>query len=209
MKMNARIILALIFIPVAFVLAFAPSKTNRPFKLTASQLLEEVNSSVQYKYPDEIADRLVQQDPFLVLIDVRSPEEYEKFSLPGAINIPLPQLLADENLAIISQPDFMHVFYSNGTVTAAEAWMITRQLGYENNFVLMGGLNYWAEVIMNPEKPASTSPNDELAKYDFRKGASMALGGGADASSQSSIVNTPKPPVVSNTNKKKRVSGGC
>jgi len=210
MKMNPRIILALIFIPVAFVLAFAPSKTNRPFKLTASELLEEVNSSVQYKYPDEIADRLVQQDPFLILVDVRSPEEFEKFSLPGAINIPLPQLLSDENLAMISQPDFMHVFYSNGTVTAAEAWMITRQLGYENNYVLMGGLNYWAEVIMNPEKPASTSPDDEIAKYDFRKGASMVLGGGVEASAgQSSIINTPKPPVASGSNKKKRVAGGC
>jgi len=208
MKMNARIILALIFVPVAFVLAFAPAKTNKPFKLTASELLDEVNSSVQYKFPDEIADRLIQQDPFLILVDVRSPEEYEKFSLPGAINIPLPQLLTDDNLSILSQTDFEHVFFSNGTVSAAEAWMITRQLGYENNFVLMGGLNYWAEVIMNPEQPASTSPNDEIAKYDFRKGASMVLGGGAEASQQS-VISAPKPPVVANTQKKKRVAGGC
>lgn len=209
MKINPRIILALIFVPVAFVLAFAPAKTNRPFRLTASELLDEVNSSVQYKYPDEIADRLIQQDPYLMLIDVRSPEEFEKFSLPGAINIPLPQLLTDDNLAILSQQDYEHVFYSNGTVTAAEAWMITRQLGYENNFVMMGGLNYWAEVIMNPEKPASTSPSDEVAKYDFRKGASMVLGGGAEATGQQTIINAPKPPVAAKSGAKKRVSGGC
>lgn len=52
--------------------------------------------------------------------------------------------------------------------------MITRQLGHENNYVLQGGLNYWAETIINPHAPRSTSSDDEFAKYDFRKGASFA-----------------------------------
>jgi sulfur-carrier protein adenylyltransferase/sulfurtransferase len=35
----------------------------------------------------------------------------------------------------------MNIFYSNGTVTANEAWMVTRQLGIKKNFVFEGGLN--------------------------------------------------------------------
>ena len=57
--------------------------------------------------------------------------------------------------------------------------MLTRQLGYRNNYVLQGGLHYWVETIMNPTPPEPTSPSEEMAKYDFRKGAGMALGGGA------------------------------
>ena len=45
---------------------------------------------------------------------------------------------------------YVNVFYSNGSVYANEAWMITRQLGYENNFVLEGGLNYWFGNILSP-----------------------------------------------------------
>ena len=70
----------------------------------------------------------------------------------------------------------MNVFYSNGTLAANEAWMITRQLGYTNNFVLEGGLNYWFDAILNPQMPASTSPDEDFAKYDFRKSAGQALG---------------------------------
>ena len=85
--------------------------------------------------------------------------------------------------------------------------MITRQLGYENNFVLEGGLNYWAEAILDPKDPGSTSPNEEFAKYDFRKGAGMALGGGV-APSDNSSSSAVKPQITAKP-KKKRAAGGC
>ncbi len=206
---NPRIILAIIYISVAFILAFAPIKTNKPNILSPGELLDEVNESVQFTTPDAVADRIIQQDPFLQLIDVRKPEEFEQFSLPGAINIPLSQLLSEEYEPIINQSDYTNVFYSNGTVSASQAWLLARLNGYENNYVLMGGLNYWAETIMNPQAPAAISPNEELAKYNFRKGASQVLGGNATAAdSEQSILSAPKLPIKKTT-KKKRVQGGC
>ena len=74
--------------------------------------------------------------------------------------------------------------------------------------MLQGGLNYWAETIMNPQKPSSTSPDDEIAKYDFRKGASAALGGGVLQTSSSTKTSGPKPPIKKRK-KKKRAAGGC
>lgn len=207
---STRVLLAVIYIPIAFILAFAPVKTNKPNALSSEELLEEVNSSVQFISPDDVADRIIKQDPFLQLIDVRTPEEFEKFSLPGAINIPLAQLLSDEYAYILNQSDYINVYYSNGTIFASQAWMLTRMKGYENNYVLMGGLNYWAETIMNPEAPPATSPNEEVAKYNFRKGASQVLGGGAieNDSASTSILAAPKPPIKKST-KRKRVQGGC
>jgi len=133
-----------------------------------------------------------------------------KFSLPGAINIPLTDLLSDEFKDILDQDVKMNVLYSNGTLQANEAWMITTQLGYKNNYVLQGGLNFWAETIMNPTAPASTSPDEELAKYDFRKGASMTLGGGAAVgpAAGTSDTKTPAKPIIKKETKKK-VQGGC
>jgi len=208
--MNPRIILALFIIPLGLIIAAVPQNTTHQYKLTASQMLAEATSSFQFLSPDAVADMIVQKDPNLQLIDVRTPDEFLKFSLPGAINIPLTDLLSEEFKEILDQDVKMNVFYSNGSLHSNEAWMITTQLGYKNNYVLQGGLNYWAETIVNPSAPASTSPDEELAKYDFRKGASMSLGGGAaeNLASGSTVSNVPPKPIIKKTTKKK-VQGGC
>ncbi len=208
--MNPRLLLALFIVPLGLIIAAVPQDTTHPYKLDASQMLTEATSSSQFLTPDLVADMLVQKDPNLQLIDVRTPDEFLKFSLPGAINIPLTDLLSEEFKDILDQDIKMNVFYSNGTLHANEAWMITTQLGYKNNYVLQGGLNFWAETIMNPTAPSSTSPDEELAKYDFRKGASMALGGGVadNPVSAGSEGNAPAKPIVRKATKKK-VQGGC
>ena len=196
-------------IPLGMIIAAVPQNVTKPYKLTASEMLAVASNNSQYMTPDAVADLLIQKDPNLQLIDVRTPDEFVKYSLPGAINIPLADLLSDEFTDILDQDIKMNVFYSNGTLQSNEAWLITTQLGYTNNYVLQGGLNYWAETIMNPTAPAITSPDEEIAKYDFRKGASMTLGGGtASAATTSSAAQTPAKPIIKKEGKKK-VQGGC
>jgi len=203
-----RLKLALAIIPLGIIIAAVPENTTRPYKLTAPQLLDEVKEGMQFVSTDEVADMLIQKDPSLQLIDVRDKDSFDKYHLPGAINIPLADILSVENEDYLNQDVKMNVFYSNGTTSSNEAWMITRQLGYINNYVMQGGLNHYAETIMNPQKPASTSPDDEFARYDFRKGASAALGGGTLNTASENAPAAPKP-VIKKRPKKKRVAGGC
>lgn len=207
--MKPRIILAAFIIPLGLIIAAVPQNTTKPYKLTAEQLLAEANNRSQYIAPDVIADMIVKKDPALQLIDVRSQDEFEKYNLPGSINIPLIDLLSDKYTDVLNQDIKMNVFYSNGTITANEAWMITRQLGYKNNYVLEGGLNYWFEVIMNPLKPVSVSPDEEFAKYDFRKAASGALGGGGTIEVQKTDASSAPKPAIKGLPKKKKAAGGC
>jgi sulfur-carrier protein adenylyltransferase/sulfurtransferase len=206
--MKPRTILAIIIIPMGLIIAAIPQNTTRQFRLTADELLAEVNNRTQFIAPENVADMIIKKDPGFQLIDVRSQDEFEKFSLPGAINIPLPDLLSDQYTDILNQDLRMNILYANGTLAANEAWMITRQLGYNNNFVLEGGLNYWFDTILNPQKPSSTSPDEEFAKYDFRISASQALGGGGPV--QVSPQESPQPkPVIKPVAKKKKAAGGC
>ncbi len=207
--MKARLILASTLIPLGLIIAAVPENTTKPYKLTADELLEEVKSGTQFIGPDQVADMVISNDPSLQLIDVRSAAEYEKFNLPNSINIPLVDILNPEWEEYINQDVNLNVFYSNGTNDANQAWMITRQLGYKNNYVLQGGLNYWAETVLNPEAPASTSPNEEILKYNLRKGAGMALGGeAAETAPAIGAPSAPKPPVQKRATKKP-VQGGC
>jgi rhodanese-related sulfurtransferase len=206
--MKSRIILAVFVVPLALIIAAVPQNTTQPYKLSATELLEKAVSGEQYIHPDQVADMLINKDPLLQLIDVRTPAEFDKFSLPGALNIPLSSLLSLEYKDIIDQDLKMNVFYSNGSLSANEAWMITRQLGYKNNYVLQGGLNYWAETIMNPQAPTSTSPDEELAKYNFRVGASKALGGEVDQAVAGAVKPAEKPVIIKKPAQKK-IQGGC
>lgn len=207
--MKPHTLLALFLIPMGLIIAAVPQNKTKQYKLTAEELLGEVNTRTQYITSEIVADMIIKKDPSLRLIDVRSQEEFEKFSLPGAINIPATDLLSDEYTDILDQDIKMNIFYSNGTVTANEAWMVTRQLGYTNSYVLEGGLNYWFEAILNPQKPASTSPDEEFAKYDFRKSAGQALGGGLTVQTTQDKSAASVKPVLKPGAKKKKASGGC
>ena len=206
--MNARVITSIVLLGLGAIIAAVPKNKTLQFRVSAEEMVTQLNGRSQYIGPDEIADMIVSGDPTLQLIDLRSAEEYQKFHLPGAINIPMSELINPEYRYYIDQDLKLNVFYSNGTVTSNEAWIVTRQLGYKNNYVLEGGLNYWAETIMNPEKPASTSPNEEIAKYDFRMGASAALGGGSLEVSTPSTSSVDLPAIQKRPPKKK-ASGGC
>jgi len=208
--MNVRVKLAAIFIPLGILIAAIPDNKVVALKADAEQLLSEIKDGNNLITTDVVADMLVKKDPSLVLIDVRSKADYDQFHLPGAVNVPIANLLSSENAGYFDQDIKMNVLYANGTTNATEAWMLLRQKGYKSVFVMKGGLNYWAETIMNPQKPASTSPDDEQARYDFRKAAGGVLGGGtlAPAEGQSAAGIT-APLINSNGPKKKRAAGGC
>ncbi|NOZ07723.1 MAG: rhodanese-like domain-containing protein [FCB group bacterium] len=209
MKLNQRILTSAILILLGLVIAMVPENTTRPYKLTPQQMVEEISIGTEMIQPDELADWLINNDPTLQLIDVRDPDAFDQFHLPGAVNIPLKDLLSDEWVDYLDQDVKMNVLYSNGTTKAHNCWMILDQLGYENNYVLQGGLNYWVETILNPQKPGAAVSDDELARYDFRKGASQALGGGIQTASPA--VDKPKKakPPVKRRKKKKAPEGGC
>lgn len=205
--MKPRVIISIVFFSLGVIIAAIPNNRTLQFKVSAEEMISEFQARSQFVSPDEIADMIISEDPSLQLIDLRTAEEYQEYHLPGSYNIPFSELLNEEYRFIIDQDLKLNVFYSNGSVKASEAWMVTRQLGYRNNYVMEGGLNYWAETIMNPERPDAGSPNEEIARYNFRKGAGAAFGGGnMEPAAASPDIELP---AIKKRPKKKRAQGGC
>ena len=203
------VMLAIVFIILGLIIAAVPKNTTKQFKLTPEKLLQEVQEGYQYMTTSEIADKIINKDPSIQLIDVRSQSDYESYHLPGAINIPISEILLDKYVDVLNQNIKMNILYSNSSNTANEAWMILRQLDYENNYILQGGLNYWAETIINPQKPSNMSSNEEIAKYDFCKAAGASLYGANKLTTvKSDNTNKIKPKRI-RKRKKKAADGGC
>lgn len=206
--MKTRVIISIIFIGLGLIIAAVPQNKTLPYKLSAAEMLELSNNRMHYYSPEEVANIIVQKDPEYQLIDIRPQDEYEKFTLPNAINIPFTDILSPEYRDILNQDVKRNILFANGTVDATKAWMIMSQLGWQNNYVMEGGLNYWGEVIMNPLPPANTSANEEIAKFQFRKAANAALSGETEAQADQQEVPVAKPPIIKRP-QRKRVEGGC
>ncbi|MEI7596211.1 MAG: rhodanese-like domain-containing protein [Bacteroidota bacterium] len=206
-------IIAIVLVSLGLIIAFVPKESVKPSKLSEKQLITELKEKSFYISSDDVAKMIIEKDPTLKLVDVRDAAEFQKFSLENATNISISEITSDEQAEFMNQDKNMIVLFSNGNTEAVEAWMLCRQKGYENIYVLQGGMNNWYETILNPIKPSTNATDDELAKYDFRRAASTALGGGTSDSTQTTAIPAPATsspkPAACPTKKKKGASGGC
>lgn len=200
-----RIILAIILVILGAGTIIFPEKENKE-EVPAERLLQELNDNTRNKSPIFVAQRIIEKDPSYVLIDVRSPEEYEAFTLPGAINIPLEEMNNPDYQAYLDPISRNNIFISNGGLKANQAWMLCLRKGCTKNYVMEGGLNNWMQTIMRPQPPAATASNRELEEYNRCKAASLYFGGGnIDVSSDVERKSLP----VQRRKKERTVAGGC
>lgn len=167
-------------------------------------------SSERYISTDRLADRLVNQDPTVLLIDTRSEAEFKSFALPGAINIPLKDILNEDKSAYLDQDVYDVILYSSTNFYADQAWILTNRLGYKNIYVLKGGLNEWFNTIISPKYPDETMPEEALKLYSFRKAAAMFFGVGITNEKVETSTSAPVKKVINvRKKKKKKTEGGC
>ena len=186
--------------------AFIVTSNSEPIsRITPCKLVDIIVQSDKYISTDELARRLMSDDPTLTLIDLRNKQEFNSYSLNGAINIPLQDLLNKQYVDIINQDVQTVIFYSNSSDLAVKAWMLTQRMGYSNNYILKGGLNHWVETILRPEKPSATATLADYEKYSFRKAASAYFGGGSVTGESVSK----KPALHIKRRKKAAAGGGC
>ena len=199
-------ILAVILVLLALGLVLLP-KYKKNEGIAPKLFVKNALSTERYISTDLLADKLVNQDPTVLLIDTRTEKEYNDYALPNAINIPLEKLLDEEFESYLDQEAYDVILYSNDNFYADQAWMLGNRLGYKNLYVLKGGLNEWFNTIISPKYPDETMPKEAFELYDFRKAAGMYFGVGAPKSEKKAA---PVKKVITVKKKKKRVAeGGC
>ena len=181
--------------------------------LNPENYVKNMLSTERYITSDELADRIINDDPALLIIDTRTTEEFNKFSLPNAINIPVSEIFNPENNLFLHQDVYDIVLYSNDHFLAEEVYMLGNRLGYQRLYVLQGGLNSWFNTIIKPPYPDQTMPNEAFELFSFRKAAGKYFGVAMDTVeiiTRVKKVETPKKKVVPKPKKKKRMpEGGC
>ncbi len=200
------VILSIVLIGLAFGLILLP-ETNRTNEIEPEILYKEIIDPSRYLSADLVAERLINEDPSIMLVDVRSYDQYEAYSLPNAVGIPLDEILLPEWEDYFMQEDMDVVLYSNGDVFSDQAWVICTRLGYRNLYVLSGGLNQWFNDIMQPAPPPETAPSEAFDLYSFRRAACFHFGGGSIDMGTS--MSDQEPIKLVKREKKVISEGGC
>jgi rhodanese-related sulfurtransferase len=191
---------------------FAGNPYDRSFfKVNEKQLaLSTVNNSDKISVID-LADWIIQSKADFELVDLRSQEKYNEYSIPNAQCIPLAQLPSSDLLR-----NQKIIFYSDDDVAASQAWFMFKSKGYKAVYILHGGLNAWKEKVLFPKAPVNAS-KDELAQFEKMKEVSKYFGGQAQtdslaADSKPSFqlpTSTAGVQKIGNASSKKKKREGC
>jgi len=198
------IILTILMLVLAVGTLFLTMK-HEPKQIDPQELLQEIIQPTRYVSTDQVAKMIIQGDPSLMLVDVRTAPEYEEYTLPGAVNVPLEDLLVNDNLLYFGIPGKKVIFVSNDDIQADQMWVLTKRLGYGSTYVMKGGINCWMQTIIDPQRPAETAAATDFETYSFRKGAQMYFTGAGSEDTGSSQVNV----QVQRRQKSNAASGGC
>mgnify|MGYP000984357161 CR=1 FL=1 len=137
--MNRNYIFLTILMIILAIGTFFLNKPKEFKQIEPQELLREIVQSTRYVSADQVAKMIIHRDPSLEIVDVRNSEEFETFSLPNSINIPLDSILNENSLLYFGIPGTKVVFIANDDIRSDQAWVLTKRLGYNSTYVMTGG----------------------------------------------------------------------
>ncbi len=163
----------LVFLMLIVTIAlFLPTKRTSYFKeVSAKDMIEKISSDQRNITVQQLAYSIIHNTSDFYLIDVRSQADYIDFHLPGAINIPLENIVDNRFRNNLHMKNKRTVFYSNGSSDAEMAWFFATRAGRGEFFVLEGGLNNFIDVIFSEIPDYPTNDIIELNDRRFRENA--------------------------------------
>jgi rhodanese-related sulfurtransferase len=169
--MNTREKISIILLSCGLILALLPLTANRSFTVSPQKLLDEAFDETSYFTADQVARFVATEDTSIMLIDLRSPEEFSRLNIPGSVNIPYNSFIDIAPGTITGDGYMKNILYSNGDIDANNAWVIAKGLKIKNIYVMKGGLNEWFNTVINSRFTGERISARENALYENRKRA--------------------------------------
>jgi rhodanese-related sulfurtransferase len=162
---TTRRVLAGAALVLGAIAPFAGSPYPSPsMRADVRSLAAEVMREEDHVTAIELAAWIRDRQAGLRVVDLRSPEEFDEYHVPGA-----EQMSLDSLVRARFQPGETIVLYSQGGAHSAQGWVFLRAAGHEHVYFLRGGLDEWIEDVMSPALPLELTPESErrsaLSRY--------------------------------------------
>ena len=177
------------------LLVFLPDYRTRLARRVADPAFQAAHP-VQEMTVDELAFRILDQEPQLRILDLRAPAAYAAMPLPGSVNLAQGDLFGREWAPVLAQRRARKVLVADDEASERTACLLARELGFENFAVLKGGFPAFARTILDP---AGAVSGDRVLEQ-FRADAQARL---------RKMIADDKNPASKAPKKEKAVQGGC
>lgn len=167
---------------------------------------EASNPAYQSSHPvaamdvDELAFRIVDHEPNIRIVDVRSKEEYAKLALPGSYNAAVTDLFGKDWIPLLSQRHVKKVVVADNEQQERVACLLLKELGYENLTILRGGFVAFDKAILSstPFVPAGNRWDPDVKA--FRENARLQI---------LKMIADGKNNASKELKKTRKIQGGC
>jgi rhodanese-related sulfurtransferase len=166
--MNPRVKLTVTLLCLGLLLAFLPLRSTRSLSASPDGVSKEILSPGSFLTVDQLARLIASEDSTIHLIDLRKMDEYLKFSIPGAVNVPWKEFTGRDPETFLLKGNFKNIFYSNGDLISNYAVVIATGLGYPNCYSVRGGMNDWIVTVMNSKFSGERISARENALFEAR-----------------------------------------
>jgi rhodanese-related sulfurtransferase len=140
------------------------------YKVSLATQIQVLSSSESSFSLLELDMAIKTNDPDIMLIDLRTKEEYEKSHLPNAVNVPIEMLFDSEFVEYIKGGQSkIKVLYATSEAEAYNALSILAMKGNGKFRVLNGGFPIAYSSIIKTNNPARFHYTDEQMKYNYKR----------------------------------------
>lgn len=206
-----RLTIASLLVVAILVIGFITLK--RPdieFTRSIEQSIPLIQTGQDIIYPEDVAGIAETNDVAYFIIDLRSPEDFHKSHIGNAQNIPVQDLLDEENLRLIKELEkdsIIIILYGHDQLQANGAWMLLKQMAFDNIRVMPGGFDYYSTSSLDLYNlPAIPEYMVEEPKYDFF-GVLDSLS--VDQPAVNANISASESIKVIKRGKKSQAEGGC
>lgn len=124
---------------------------------------------------DKLANEIVNNFYAMNIIDVRTPEEFEAWHLPMAINIPFDKMLERQNEAIFNQKLRTNIFYADDDTLVRMACLKAKFAGNSENMIMRETAGEFKKMFFEADTLPVGADKRLLNIYNFRTDAARRM----------------------------------
>ncbi len=206
MKLFSKI-LSIVVIAVALTSCGNDSANKAAYKLKPNPSLEYAISGEDMVSLNDFADmvKFPERYPNVVMIDLRTPDEFDENHIQGAINVPLKTLIFNNIVDELISSDKVNMLYGRLGDNAIEAGLLLKMVGRNNFMVCPADYSFIKDNMLTNYSIHNGVWDNSIARYDYAKVVSKTIGKGVSASKSTAPTAAP----IVKRKKKEAGGGGC
>jgi rhodanese-related sulfurtransferase len=183
--------LVLAFLALGVFASMAGNPYRGPdVRVREQELTQVVSRDADHVTVEDLAARLIAGTDVPRLVDLREPEAYARYHLPGAENLPMAKLASADWRA-----DETVLLYSGADPHAAQAWVLLKSRRLPRVYTVEGGIDAWNERVLFP-RLADGDVNEANRQASVAKHfGGTPRGGSASPELKEAPLPVPPPPA--------------